>query len=141
MQLQPDHALQWVNSQQLPDPAQPVVDAAAVQVQFRGNVLDGAVVVARDVSLDRTLDLDHARAEVGEVVAVVSLLAEEGLRALARCLPAIMRGGKPQVLDGPYAESREQIGGYYLIEAPDHDAAMAWAARCPVMAISATSSC
>jgi hypothetical protein len=42
-------------------------------------------------------------------------------------------GDKPQVLDGPYAESREQIGGYYLIEAPDHDAAMAWAARCPTV--------
>lgn len=39
--------------------------------------------------------------------------------------------GKPQVLDGPYADSKEQLGGYYLIDAPDLDAAMAWAARCP----------
>ena len=39
--------------------------------------------------------------------------------------------GKTQVLNGPYAETREQLGGYYLIEAPDLDAAMAWAARCP----------
>lgn len=39
--------------------------------------------------------------------------------------------GKPVVQDGPYAEAREQIGGYYLIEAPDLDAALAWAARCP----------
>jgi len=39
--------------------------------------------------------------------------------------------GKPLVQDGPYAEAREQIGGYYLIEAPDLDAALAWAARCP----------
>ena len=39
--------------------------------------------------------------------------------------------GKPQVLDGPYAESREQLGGYYLIDVPDLDAAIAWAARCP----------
>lgn len=40
-------------------------------------------------------------------------------------------GGKPDVQDGPYAEAREQIGGYYLIEAADLDAALAWAARCP----------
>src|SRR5580698_4437226 len=39
--------------------------------------------------------------------------------------------GKSQVLDGPYADSKEQLGGYYLIEAPDLDAAISWAARCP----------
>lgn len=41
--------------------------------------------------------------------------------------------GKQQVLDGPYADSKEQIGGYYIIEAPDLDAALAWAARCPTV--------
>ncbi len=39
--------------------------------------------------------------------------------------------GKSQVLNGPYAETKEQLGGYYLIEAQDQDAAIAWAARCP----------
>jgi hypothetical protein len=39
--------------------------------------------------------------------------------------------GKSQVLDGPYVDSKEQLGGYYLIDAPDLDAALAWAARCP----------
>jgi hypothetical protein len=39
--------------------------------------------------------------------------------------------GKQQVLDGPYADSKEQLGGYYLIEAADLDGAIAWAARCP----------
>lgn len=39
--------------------------------------------------------------------------------------------GKSQVLDGPYVETREQLGGYYLIEAPGLDEALAWAARCP----------
>ena len=42
-----------------------------------------------------------------------------------------MANGKPQVLDGPYADSKEQVGGYFLIEAPDLDAAISWAARCP----------
>ena len=39
--------------------------------------------------------------------------------------------GKTQVLDGPYAEAKEQLGGYYLIDVPDLDAALSWAARCP----------
>jgi hypothetical protein len=39
--------------------------------------------------------------------------------------------GKSQVLDGPYIESKEQLGGYYLIDVPDLDAALAWAKRCP----------
>lgn len=39
--------------------------------------------------------------------------------------------GKSQVLNGPFSESKEQLGGYYLIDVPDLDAALAWAARCP----------
>jgi hypothetical protein len=39
--------------------------------------------------------------------------------------------GKTNVLNGPYAETREQLGGYYLIDVPDLDAALSWAARCP----------
>jgi hypothetical protein len=39
--------------------------------------------------------------------------------------------GKSQVLDGPYVDSKEQLAGYYLIDAPDLDAALAWAVRCP----------
>jgi hypothetical protein len=39
--------------------------------------------------------------------------------------------GKSKVLDGPYAETKEQLAGYYLIDVPDLDAALSWAARCP----------
>jgi len=39
--------------------------------------------------------------------------------------------GKKKVLNGPYAETKEQLGGYYMIDVPDLDAALAWAARCP----------
>jgi hypothetical protein len=39
--------------------------------------------------------------------------------------------GKQQVLDGPFVDSKEQLGGYYLIDVPDLDAAISWAARCP----------
>ena len=39
--------------------------------------------------------------------------------------------GSPFVQNGPYADTKEQLGGYYLVEVPDLDAALAWAARCP----------
>ncbi len=42
-----------------------------------------------------------------------------------------VRNDKTEVLDGPYAETKEQLGGYYLVEVPDLDAALTWAARCP----------
>lgn len=42
-----------------------------------------------------------------------------------------VRDDRTNVLDGPYADSKEQLAGFYMIEAPDLDAALAWAARCP----------
>jgi hypothetical protein len=44
-----------------------------------------------------------------------------------------LANGKSQVLDGPFAESKEQLGGYFLIDVADHDAAISWAARCPAV--------
>ena len=42
-----------------------------------------------------------------------------------------MVDGRSEVLNGPYAETQEQLAGYYLIDVPDLDAALSWAARCP----------
>lgn len=53
------------------------------------------------------------------------------LKPVATASTVRMVDGKAQVLDGPYAETKEQLGGYFLIEAPDLDAALSWAARCP----------
>ena len=39
--------------------------------------------------------------------------------------------GKTDVLDGPYADSKEKFAGYYIIDVPSLDEAVAWAARCP----------
>jgi len=39
--------------------------------------------------------------------------------------------GSTKVLDGPYADTKEQLGGYYIIDVPDLDAAVSWASRCP----------
>jgi len=41
------------------------------------------------------------------------------------------KDGKLVVQDGPFTDTKEQLGGYYLIEAPDLDTALDWAAKCP----------
>jgi hypothetical protein len=64
-----------------------------------------------------------------------ALVAGERLRPVADATSVRVRSDKTQVLDGPFAETREQLGGYYVIEVPDLDAALAWAARCPSAAI------
>jgi hypothetical protein len=42
-----------------------------------------------------------------------------------------VRNDKTEVLDGPFADTKEQLGGFYIVEAPDLDSALKWAARCP----------
>jgi hypothetical protein len=42
-----------------------------------------------------------------------------------------VREGRSRVVDGPFTETKEQLGGYYLIDVPDLDAALSWAERCP----------
>lgn len=39
--------------------------------------------------------------------------------------------GKTQVIDGPYTDTKEQLGGYYIIDVKNIDEAISWAARCP----------
>ena len=40
-------------------------------------------------------------------------------------------GGRPLVTDGPFAETKEQLGGFYLLDVPDLDEAIKWAHKCP----------
>jgi hypothetical protein len=54
-----------------------------------------------------------------------------GLQPTSTATTVRVANGKTQVLDGPYAESKEQLGGFHIIEVPDLDAAISWAARCP----------
>ncbi len=65
------------------------------------------------------------------LIAAGMLQAGDRLRPIADATSVRVRGGKTEVLNGPYAETREQLGGYYLIDVPDLDAALMWAARCP----------
>jgi hypothetical protein len=53
------------------------------------------------------------------------------LRPTSASTTVRIKDGKTTVLDGPYIETKEQLGGYFLIDVPDLDAALSWAARCP----------
>jgi hypothetical protein len=59
------------------------------------------------------------------------LLGGNRLRPTSASTTVRVAGGKTTVLDGPYVETKEQLGGYYLINVPDLDAALSWAERCP----------
>jgi len=59
------------------------------------------------------------------------LRSSRGLRPTSAATTVRVVDGKTQVLDGPYADSKEQLGGFHIIEAPDLDAAISWAARSP----------
>lgn len=59
------------------------------------------------------------------------------LRPTASTSTVRVADGKTKVVDGPYAETKEQLGGYYLIDVPDLDAALSWAARCPGASVGA----
>jgi hypothetical protein len=60
-----------------------------------------------------------------------AFVSSDRLQPAAAATTVRITDGKPRVLDGPYVDSKEQIGGYYLIDVKDLDAALAWAARCP----------
>ena len=62
-------------------------------------------------------------------------LGSNRLQPVAAATTVRVREGKTQVTDGPFAETREQLGGYYLIEAKDLDEAAKIAARIPATRI------
>jgi len=53
------------------------------------------------------------------------------LKPVATATTIRLRGGKVLSTDGPFAETKEQLGGYYLIDVPNLDDAVKWAAKCP----------
>ena len=55
----------------------------------------------------------------------------EPLHPTATATTVRMEGGRPLVLDGPFAETKEQLAGYYILDCKDLDEAVAWAAKIP----------
>jgi hypothetical protein len=59
------------------------------------------------------------------------LLGLAGLKSTAAASTVRVKDGKPVTLDGPFAETKEQLAGYYILECKDLDEALGWAARIP----------
>ena len=59
------------------------------------------------------------------------LLALDGLHPPSMGARVSFAGGKPKVTDGPFAESKEVLGGYWMIDVASREDAIAWASRCP----------
>jgi hypothetical protein len=59
------------------------------------------------------------------------LRSSGGLKQTSTATTVRIRNERTQVLDGPYADAKEQLGGFHIIEAADLDAAISWAARSP----------
>ncbi|XXY03194.1 YciI family protein [Sorangium sp. So ce185] len=59
------------------------------------------------------------------------LLALDGLHPPSMGARISFPGGKPRVVDGPFAEAKEVLGGYWIIQVKSREEAIAWASRCP----------
>ncbi len=59
------------------------------------------------------------------------LLALDGLHPPSMGARVTFRAGKPKVTDGPFAEAKEVVGGYWMIQAKSREEAIEWASRCP----------
>ena len=79
--------------------------------------------------------LDEYGAFTQSIIQSGNFKAADRLRPTATATTVRIRDGKTLTTDGPFAETREQLGGYYLIEAKDLDAAIEIAARIPTARI------
>lgn len=75
--------------------------------------------------------LGQYQAYAGEMAQAGVLLAGEGLHPTSAASTVQRRDGKTLSTHGPFAETREQLGGFYMIDCANLDEAMAWAAKCP----------
>jgi hypothetical protein len=66
-----------------------------------------------------------------ELAKAGALIALDGLHPMSRGARVAFSGGSPKVTDGPFAEAKEVIGGYWMIEAESKEEAVGWAKRCP----------
>ncbi len=58
-------------------------------------------------------------------------VAGEALQPTATATSVRLRNGERITTDGPFAETKEQLGGYYILDVKNLDEALAWAAKCP----------
>ncbi len=78
------------------------------------------------------------RAYMGAIYAAGVVKSGNALEAGFSATTVRIRDGKRQVHDGPFAETKEMLAGYLVIDVPDLDTALAWAARSPSSSTGAT---
>jgi hypothetical protein len=80
---------------------------------------EGRDVYARMLAFGKTLQ------EEGKLLAMESLASQDGAARVT------VAGGKPRIVDGPFAEAKEMVGGFFLVDVDTREDALALAARCP----------
>lgn len=70
-------------------------------------------------------------AYVRDLHAAGVLVSADVLKPSNASTTVTMNGGSMRIQDGPFAETREQIGGVFVLDVPDLDGALAWAEKCP----------
>jgi hypothetical protein len=68
----------------------------------------------------------------GELGKAGVLLALDGLQPTSKGSRVMFEGGKPRVVDGPFTESKEIVGGYWIIQVKSKEEALEWARRLPL---------
>lgn len=74
---------------------------------------------------------DYAAFNAALAKAGGGMAAGERLQPASAATTVRAADGRTEVLDGPYADTREQLAGYFMIDVPSLDEAIAWARRCP----------
>ncbi len=93
---------------------------------------DGSAAAAADAaSLDESVFAAYMRYNEEMHLAGV-LVASEGLNPAGSEARVAITGGRRTVVDGPFAEAKELIGGFYVLEVGSRQEAVEWALRCPV---------
>jgi hypothetical protein len=80
-----------------------------------------------DGVIDTWLDYTVALRQSG------ALIGAEQLDLVDTATSVSLSGGQRLLTDGPFMETKEHLGGFYLIDVPDLDAALDWAAKMPIM--------
>ena len=85
-----------------------------------------------DVTPEQSAQVMEAYGAFGEAAQAAGvLLGGEGLQPTSTATTVRVRDGETLTTDGPFAETREQLGGYYLLDCKDLDEAIGWAAKIP----------
>ena len=82
----------------------------------------------------RTQTMEAYNALTEEIKQAGAFLGGEGLQPTSTATTVRVRDGEPLLTDGPFAETREQLAGFYLVECADLDEAVRWAGKIPTAA-------